>query len=96
MPDEDLDGVYCVFAPFFGIPTATLPVVGRIARMTDAKVMPVVCELDNRGRYHVTIGPPLSGFPSGDIEADAAFSARLRIPPPDCVDPSRPGVTRGG
>ena len=86
MPDEDLDGAHSVFAPFFGIPTATLPVVGRIARMTDAKVMPVFCELDNHGRYHVTIGQPLSGFPSGDIEEDAAavnaaFEAAIRRAP---------------
>ena len=86
MPDEDLDGAHSVFAPFFGIPTATLPVVGRIARMTGAKVMPVFCELDNRGRYHVTIGQPLSGFPSGDIEEDAAavnaaFEAAIRRAP---------------
>jgi len=86
MPDEDLDGAHSVFAPFFGIPTATLPVVGRIARMTGAKVMPVFCELDNRGRYHVTIGHPLSGFPSGDIEADAAavnaaFETGIRTAP---------------
>lgn len=86
MPDEDLDGAHSVFAPFFGIPTATLPVVGRIARMTGAKVMPVFCELDNRGRYHVTIGQPLPGFPSGDIEEDAAavnaaFEAAIRRAP---------------
>ncbi len=72
MPDEDLDGAHSVFAPFFGIPTATLPVVGRIARMTGAKVMPVFCELDNRGRDHVTIGHPLFGVPSGEIEKAAA------------------------
>ena len=71
MPDEDLDGAHSVFAPFFGIPTVTLPVV-EDCQMTGAKAMLVFCELDNQGRYHVTIGQLLSGFPSGDIEADAA------------------------
>ena len=86
MPDEDLGDVSSVFAPFFGIPTATLPVVGRIARMTGAKVIPVFCELSDQGRYHVTLGKPLSGFPSGDPRADAtavnaAFEASIRTAP---------------
>ena len=86
MPDEDLGDAASVFAPFFGIPTATLPVVGRIARMTGAKVIPVFCELDDRGRYHVKLGKSLSGFPSGDLQVDAttvnaAFEASIRTAP---------------
>jgi len=86
MPDEDLGDAPSVFAPFFGIPTATLPVVGRVARMTGAKVIPVFCELDDRGRYHVTLGKPLSGFPNGDLQVDAtavnaAFEACIRKAP---------------
>ena len=86
MPDEDLGDAPSVFAPFFGIPTATLPVVGRIARMTGAKVIPVFCELDDRGRYHVKLGKSLSGFPSGDLQVDAAtvnaaFEASIRTAP---------------
>ncbi|HJP06754.1 MAG TPA: lysophospholipid acyltransferase family protein [Arenicellales bacterium] len=86
MPDEDLDHAHSVFAPFFGVSTATLPVVGRVAKMTGAKVIPVFCRLDRNGRYHVTLGPALSGFPENDAVADAtavnaAFEVGIRSAP---------------
>ena len=64
MPDEDLDGARLRLCAILRDPDRDLAVVGRIARMTGAKVMPVFC-IDNGGRYHVTIGQPLSEFPSG-------------------------------
>lgn len=86
MPDEDLGHTHSVFAPFFGIATATLPVVGRVAKMTDAQVIPVFCRLDDSGHYHVTVGSPLVGFPKGDALTDAtvvnaAFEAAIRQAP---------------
>ncbi|MBT3973363.1 MAG: lipid A biosynthesis acyltransferase [Acidiferrobacteraceae bacterium] len=86
MPDEDLGSQQSVFAPFFGITTATLPVVGRMAKMTDAKVIPVFCRLDDSGHYHVTLGSVLADFPNGDALADAtmvnaAFEAAIRQAP---------------
>ena len=86
MPDEDLGDAHSVFAPFFGIPTATLPIVGRIARMTGARVIPVFCELNGDGRYHIRLGKALPEFPSGDLHSDAttvnaAFEASIRTAP---------------
>lgn len=86
MPDEDLGDAHSVFAPFFGISTATLPIVGRIARMTGARVIPVFCELNGDGRYHIRLGKALPDFPSGDLQADAttvnaAFEASIRTAP---------------
>ncbi|MEO1864452.1 MAG: lipid A biosynthesis acyltransferase [Pseudomonadota bacterium] len=72
MPDEDLGGEYSVFAPFFGIETATLPVVGRLARMTDATVIPMFCILSEEGRYKVVLGDPIEDFPTQNPELDAA------------------------
>ncbi len=86
MPDEDLGHTHSVFAPFFGIATATLPVVGRVAKMTEAKVIPAFCRLDEDGRYHVTLGPALPGFPQNDAVTDAtvvnaAFEVGIRSAP---------------
>ena len=72
MPDEDLGGEHCVFAPFFGIETATLPVVGRLARMTGATVIPMFCILGEEGRYKVVLGDPIEDFPTQNPELDAA------------------------
>ncbi|GJL80744.1 MAG: acyltransferase [marine bacterium B5-7] len=87
IPDEDFGAELSVFAPFFGVPTATLTVVGRLARLTDAVVLPMITWLDvDSGRYTVDIGAPLEDFPSGDDTADAihvnaALEERVRLAP---------------
>jgi lauroyl/myristoyl acyltransferase len=86
IPDEDLGDTNSVFSPFFGIPTATVPVVGWLAKMTDAAVVPVFTRMLDNGRYAFDIKPPLPGFPIGDKQADAAtvnsvFEAQIRSAP---------------
>ena len=73
VPDEDFGvGKHGVFAPFFGASKATLTVVARLAKMTDALVVPSTTRLDETtGRYEMTLGEPLADFPSGDAAADA-------------------------
>jgi lauroyl/myristoyl acyltransferase len=72
MPDEDLAQAQSIFVPFFGIPTATLPVVGRLAKLADATVIPMYCALNENSRYVVSIGQPLEQFPSDNPHTDAA------------------------
>lgn len=73
LPDEDFGPKHSVFAPFFGLPTATLTTLGRLARLTDAVVLPCFAQLvPGSGGYEVTIHPPLTEFPSNDDVADAA------------------------
>lgn len=73
LPDEDFGPKHSVFAPFFGLPTATLTTLGRLARLTDAVVLPCFAQLmPGAGGYEVTIHPPLAEFPSDDDVADAA------------------------
>lgn len=71
-PDQDYGHRHSVFAPFFGIPAATITMTSRLARMSGAAVLPCYgfAREDGRG-YEVRIGPPLEGFPSGDDAADA-------------------------
>jgi len=74
LPDEDLSHVKSgewIFAPFFGVPTATITALGRLARITGAAVIPCVTwYLPEEGRYLFSLSPPLRDFPSGDTVAD--------------------------
>lgn len=72
LPDEDLGVRDGVFAPFFGVPAATLTSLGRLAAHARAAVLPVYTRrrADGRG-YDVIIEPPLADFPSGDPVRDA-------------------------
>lgn len=73
LPDEDLGPRHSVFAPFFGVPAATLTTLGRLARMTNAAVVPCFTRLLPGGKgYEVVFHPALEGFPSGDERQDAA------------------------
>ena len=73
LPDEDFgDGKHTVFAPFFGQQRSTLNTVSRLAKITDAVVIPSSCRLmPKSGTYRTTIGSPLDNFPAGDYVADA-------------------------
>jgi lipid A biosynthesis lauroyl/palmitoleoyl acyltransferase len=74
LPDEDFGPRHSVFAPFFGIPAATLPTLGRLAKRTRALVVPCFTRLLPHGRgYEVNLHPPLVGFPTDDRVADAAL-----------------------
>ncbi|MEW6445096.1 MAG: lysophospholipid acyltransferase family protein [Pseudomonadota bacterium] len=73
IPDEDLGPEHAVFVPFFGVPKATVPMLGRLARLGDAVVLPYITRLDPKtGLYHIHVEPPLADFPSGDALADTA------------------------
>lgn len=71
LPDQDPGERNGIFVPFFGIPTATLPMVPRLAKMAGAKVLVCVTEMTADG-YVFHIEPPLENYPSGDVEADTA------------------------
>lgn len=70
----DVDGgkKRSVFAPFFGIQTASLTTVSRIAEMSGAAIIPIgFYRHDDEFRYEVNLYPPLENFPSGDLVEDA-------------------------
>jgi Kdo2-lipid IVA lauroyltransferase/acyltransferase len=71
LPDMDLGAANSIFVPFFGVPSATIPMVPRIARMTGARVMMAVTEM-TAGGYVLHFEPPWSNFPGESIEADTA------------------------
>ena len=70
-PDQDFGPDRSVFAPFFGIPAATLTVTERLVKLTGCRVVPMFPIYDAVARkYTVRLYPALEGFPSGDVVAD--------------------------
>jgi len=70
--DQNVDWYEGVFVPFFGVPAATVTALSRIAKMTDAVVIPCYNRILPWGRgFEVRFEEPLSDFPSDDPEKDA-------------------------
>ena len=77
LADEDLGEQHSVFAPFFGVPKATIPVLGRMAKACNAVVLPCVSCYDPAVRkYRVKMFPALENFPSGDDIVDSTAMNR--------------------
>ncbi len=78
-PDQDMLGKDTVFAPFFGIPAATITATHQFARLTGCAVVPFYHRREG-GRYFLRIGQPLDPFPTVDAAADsAAVNAAIEI-----------------
>ncbi|MGF1754352.1 lauroyl-Kdo(2)-lipid IV(A) myristoyltransferase [Vibrio makurazakiensis] len=72
LPDEDHGLENSVFVPFFATEKATLKGFGKMARLSKAKVIPVLPSYnDKTSKYEVHILPAIENFPSGDEETDA-------------------------
>jgi Kdo2-lipid IVA lauroyltransferase/acyltransferase len=69
LPDVDGGDSNSIFVPFMGVPTATLPMVSRLARMTGARVMMTVTEQTADG-YVMHLEPPWEDFPGPSVEHD--------------------------
>lgn len=71
LPDIDGGPTNSIFAPFMGLPTATLPMVSRLARMIGARVAMTVTEQTPDG-YIVHVEPLWEDFPGPSVEQDTA------------------------
>lgn len=87
LPDQDPGRRRGLFVPFCGVPAATVPTLGRIARLANAVVIPTFARFLPRGAgLELCFDPPITDFPSGDAEVDTArmnqvIEARLRSMP---------------
>ena len=71
-PDQDQGVRDGAFIPFFGVLAATMTSVPRIARMTDAKIVPSITRVLPGGKgYVLTFYPAWENYPTGDDIADA-------------------------
>lgn len=83
LPDQDAGRRNSVFAPFFGIPAATFPVLPRLADMTNAVVIACWTRQLPLGRgYEVSFRPPIENFFTGDALAD---TTRMNLEIEECV-----------
>jgi len=69
LPDMDFGIRDAIFSPFFGVPTATITALPRLARLTGAKVVPVITRQEGHG-YVARFYPAWENYPTGDVEAD--------------------------
>ncbi len=78
-PDQDFGPQRSIFAPFFGLATATATGIPNMARMGNAVVLPMYPLRDSdTGRVRVVIEAPFENFPSGDDQYDLTrFNAFL-------------------
>ena len=74
-PDQDMRGKETVFAPFFGVPAATITATHQFARLTGCAVVPFFHRREG-DRYVLRIAPPLEDFPSKDAVADSGGAMR--------------------
>lgn len=85
LPDEDHGPEKSVFAPFFGVPTATLTALPRLTRLCHAVVIPFMAYHAD-GIYTARFFPALENYPGGEKQADAArmneaLEAMIRLAP---------------
>ena len=69
-PDMDYGPKESIFVPFFGVPTATITALSRLAKLTGATVIPVLTRMEE-GNYVTRVGEPWAAFPSDDEAVDA-------------------------
>ena len=70
LPDQDFGRKDSIFADFFGIPTATIAGLSRIAALTQAKVVPAIPIRQPNGHVTLRFYPAWENFPSEDVQAD--------------------------
>lgn len=86
-PDQEMRHKETVFAPFFGIPTATITATHHLARMSGAVVIPFHHHrLPGTQGHVIRLAQPLQDFPSADPVADttrinASIEAMVREAP---------------
>jgi len=77
LPDEDRGEENSVFAPFYGVPKATVPTVGRLARNCRAAVVPMMTAYSPyTRRFLIRFHEPLTGLTGKDMQQDAAIVNR--------------------
>ena len=72
LPDMNYGLPESVFVPFYGVQTATVTSLTRLAKLGRASVVPVITRMTPRG-YEVQVLPAWTDVPSADITADTAL-----------------------
>lgn len=71
LPDEDHGRKESLFTDFYGTQKATLPLIGRLAKLGRAVVIPFYTSYNEKtAKYDITFHAPIEGIPSGDDLVD--------------------------
>ncbi|WP_432459548.1 MULTISPECIES: lauroyl-Kdo(2)-lipid IV(A) myristoyltransferase [unclassified Agarivorans] len=71
LPDEDFGPDASLMTPLFATQKATLPVLGKMAKLSGAKVIPIYAGYDSeRHKVKLYIHPPMQDYPSADVADD--------------------------
>jgi len=71
LPDEDHGRANSLFSPFFATQKATLPVIGRLAKLGRAVVIPTYTSYNAKtGKVDVICHAPITAIPSSDEQKD--------------------------
>ncbi|PKG39602.1 lauroyl-Kdo(2)-lipid IV(A) myristoyltransferase [Psychromonas sp. Urea-02u-13] len=77
LPDEDHGRENSVFSDFYGTQKATLPMIGRLAKLGKAVVIPFYTSYNEKtAKYDVFFHAPLTEIPSGDELEDTKIMNR--------------------
>jgi KDO2-lipid IV(A) lauroyltransferase len=72
LPDMNFGPEESVFVPFYGVAACTVPSLSRFARLSRAKVVPLLSRMTKDG-YEIEVLPAWPDFPSADSVADTAL-----------------------
>ena len=75
-PDQDLGKNNSIFAPLFGIQTATASATARLAKNKNTRVIPYSFFRTKHG-YEMSFDKPLKNYPSGDAIKDASETNQI-------------------
>ena len=75
-PDQDLGKNNSIFAPLFGIQTATALATSRLAKNNNTRVIPYSFIRTKHG-YEMSFDKPLKNYPSGDAIKDASETNQI-------------------
>lgn len=86
LPDQDFGAKDSIFVDFMGVQAATITGLSRIAKMTDACVIPAIPTRQNDGSVVLRFYPAWESFPTDDVHADTQrmndfIAARVREQP---------------
>jgi KDO2-lipid IV(A) lauroyltransferase len=71
LPDMNFGPEDSVFVAFYGVAACTVPSLSRFARLSRAKVVPLISRMTKDG-YNIEVMPAWQDFPTANAEADTA------------------------
>lgn len=78
LPDQSPSKQSSEFVPFYGIKVATYSSLGRIAKLTNAPVVPCMLRVRKYGRgFELIVHDPLQDFPTGNDVEDTTIANKV-------------------